>query len=169
MFLRQRKITAFGLSLLLAIPLFFSVAVLVKQKLIQHLREERFDMELSETVIVSPGEFHWVKKGKEVIIGDKLFDVESYKTEGNKIVLTGFFDVKESSLVQHIKKLAEQDDKSSNPFNLQVIKLLLSSAYTNDPEVTYKEYWKFISKQYYLFDENILVFSLQLISPPPRI
>ncbi len=169
MFFRLRKISAFGLLLLLAIPLFFSVALLVKQKLVQHLREERFDTELLETVVVSPGEFYWVKKGKEVIIGDKLFDVKSYKTEGNKILLTGFFDVKESSLVQHIKELAEQDDKSSNPFNLQVIKLLLSCAHTNEPEVTYKGYWEFISKQYYLFDEKIPVSSLQLISPPPRI
>lgn len=169
MFFRQRKITAFGLLLLLAIPLFFSVALLVKQKLVQHLREERFDTELLETVVVSPGEFYWVKKGKEVIIGDKLFDVESYQTEGNKIVLTGFFDVRESSLVQHIKELAKQDDKSSNPFNLRVIKLLLSCAYTNELEVTYNGYWEFVSKQYYLFDEMTPVSSLQLISPPPRI
>lgn len=169
MFLQQRKITSFGLLLVLTMPLFFSVVVLLKQKIIHHLREQRFETELLKTVIVSPGEFHWVKKGKEVIIGDKLFDVKSYKTDGNKIVLKGFFDVKESNLVQHIKDLAEQDDESNSPFNIRVLKLLLSSTYTKDIELTYFGYWKFISKQYYLFEEMIPVSSLPLISPPPRV
>ena len=168
MFIRKKKITAFGLLLLVAIPLFFSVAFLVKQKIIHYLREERFDTELLQTITVSPEEFHWVEQGKEIMIEGKLFDVESYKTEGNKVLLTGFFDDKEDELMKHVKELTEQKDKSKSPFSQQVLKLLLSPAYTNHSEITYDLNWKIISQQYYPFTEIIPAAASHCLTPPPR-
>ena len=168
MFLRQKKTTAVGLLLLVAIPLVFSVVVLVKQKIIHYLREERFDTELLQTITVSPEEFHWVKQGKEIMIDGKLFDVESYKTECDKVLLTGFFDNKEDKLVSHMTELAQQKDESNSPFSQQILKFLFSPACTNHLKITYGGNWKFISQQYYPFDEMIPDASSHSISPPPR-
>ena len=44
MYQAHRKITASGLLLLLAIPLFFTVSIIVKQKIIRYQREERLEI-----------------------------------------------------------------------------------------------------------------------------
>ena len=68
----MRKITkryaASGLILLLAMPLFFSVAALIIQKKIQHHNKERLETETLQTITISRDDLHWVKPGKEVAL-----------------------------------------------------------------------------------------------------
>lgn len=167
MFIPPKKITAFGFLLLVAIPLFFSVAVLIKQINIHSLREERLNTEWLQTITVLPGEFHWVKPDREVMIDGKLFDVKSYITEGSNVLLTGFFDEKEDNLVNQIKDLEQQKNRSTGSLSHIAVTYLFSITYTNHSEITYEGDWKFISQQYYLFDEMLLnTPALSLIHPP---
>ncbi len=163
-----KKISTFGLVLLITLPLVFTVVILVKQKIVQLQRNARFDKEILQTVIVSTENTYWVKPGKEILLDGKLFDVKSFKTAGNKTSLTGFFDHKEDKLVKRIVELARHKNKSGNPFNNLVIPFLFFPFFMNPAEITYEGTWRFISQQYYLFDEMIPSARSYSLSPPPK-
>ena len=126
-----KKISTFGLVLLITLPLVFTVVILVKQKIVQLQRNARFDKEILQTVIVINEKNYWVKPGKEILLDGKLFDVKSFKTAGNKTSLTGFFDHKEDKLVKRIVELARHKNKSGNPFNNLVIPFLFFPFFMN--------------------------------------
>ena len=135
MYRYKNIITAFVLLQILAIPLLFSVSVLVKQQIAQSLRNEKFSKEILQTITVSSATIYWVKPEKEVLFNGKLFDVKSYTKNGNSISLTGFFDDKEDKLVQQIVKLALQKNQSGSPFSQPAIKFLFFPAYAIQHEI----------------------------------
>ena len=163
-----KKISAFGLLLLVAIPLIFSLTVLVKQKVLHYQRNKKFDKEILQTITVSRENIYWVKPGKEILFDGKLFDVKSFTTDGNSISLLGFFDHKEDKLVQQIVKLAKQKNQSGSPLSNTGIKFLFFPVYINQSEITQTRSWKFISQQYYSFDEMIPVAPGHSLAHPPR-
>jgi hypothetical protein len=165
----KKIITAFVLLLILAIPLLFSVLVLVKQQVAQYQRNEKFSKEILQTITVSSAAIYWVKPGKEILFNGKLFDVKSFVAKGSSISLTGFFDDKEDKLVQQIVKLALQKNQSGSPFSEPAIKFLFFPAYNiNQHEINCEEgCWKFVSQQYYQFDEMIPTAPCRLPIHPP--
>ena len=164
----KKIITALVLLLLLAIPVLFSVTVLLKQKIVQYQREERLGKERLQTITVSSKNIFWIKPGKEVLFDGKLFDVKSFKTEGGIISLTGFFDNKEDILVQQILKLTKHRKQSGGPFNEHAIKFLFFPVYISQQLINCEEgYWKFIPKQYYSFAEMIPIAPCRSLLHPP--
>lgn len=143
------------LLLILAIPIFFSVLVLVKQQIAQSQRNEKFSKEILQTITVSSAAIYWVKPEKEILFNGKLFDVKSYTKNGNSISLTGFFDHKEDKLVQQIVKLALQKNQSDSPFSQPAIKYLFFPAYVIQHEMISELNWKFIMQSYHQYDEVI--------------
>lgn len=166
--LRDRKhITVLGLLLLMVMPLFFSVAVMVKQKILQFQRMERFETEAIQRISVSPEKLLWVKDGKEVIIEGELFDVESYEQQGNKILLTGFYDNKEEKLVKDIKDIY-QNNKAESPFNRAVTKFLLVPFYLEPGSSSLLNSWQTITRRFSNYTEPISTGCHAAVSPPPR-
>ena len=155
MYRLKKIITAFVLLLILAIPLFFSVLVLVKQQIAQSQRNEKFSKEILQTITVSTSAIYWVKPGKEILFNGKLFDVKSYTKNCNSLSLTGFFDHKEDKLVQQIVKLALQKNQSGSPFSQPAIKFLFFPAYAIQHEINAELNWKYISQPYHQYDEVI--------------
>lgn len=149
----KKIITAFVLLLILAIPLLFSVSVLVKQQVAQSQRNEKFSKEILQTITVSTSAIYWVKPEKEILFNGKLFDVKSYTKNGNSISLTGFFDDKEDRLVQQIVKLALQKNQHGSPFSEPAIKFLFFPAYVIQHEINTGLNWKYISQPYHQYDE----------------
>ena len=163
----KKIITAFVLLLLLAIPLFFSLLVLVKQQIAQSQRNEKFSKEILQTITVSTSAIYWVKPEKEILFNGKLFDVKSYSKIGSSISLTGFFDHKEDKLVQQIVKLALQKNESGSPLGQPAIKFLFFPAYAIHHEIISELNWKYISQPYHQFDEMIPVAPCRLPTHPP--
>ena len=162
----KKIITAFVLLLILAMPLFFSVLVLVKQQIAQYQRNEKLSKEILQTIMVSSAAIYWVQPGKEILFDGKLFDVKSFVTKGSNITLTGFFDHKEDKLVQQIVKLALQKNQSGNP-GQHAIKFLFFSAFACQHEITSEICWKLVSQQYHQFDEMIPAAPCRLPVHPP--
>ena len=163
----KKIITALVLLLILAMPLFFSVLVLVKQQLVQYQRNEKFSKEILQAITVSSTAIYWVKHGKEILFDGKLFDVKSFVTKGSNITLTGFFDHKEDKLVQQIVKLALQKNQSGSPFGQPAIKFLFFPAFACQHEITSEICWKLVSQQYHQFDEMIPAAPCRLPVHPP--
>ena len=152
----KKQFTAFALLLLVALPVFLSVGIFIKQQLVQQQRTQRFKTELLETFTIKAEKVDWVEVGKEIRVDGKLFDVESFKVSGANIIFTGFFDGKEDKLVQQIVKLEKQKNQSENPLGQSVIKFLFFSVYYGLNNFTIDGgNWQLVSQQYQPFFEII--------------
>ncbi len=164
----QKRITAIGFMLLLAIPICLSVVFIVKQKVLQSTIQARFGKELIQTITVSKKNITWVKKEKEIIVEGKYFDVMYYNTSGDDVVLTGFYDNKEDKLVKEIKKLIRQKKANNSSANQLVINFLSPIICFSYTEITYNSTWRFISNQYHLFDEHLTAAPIAVLLHPPQ-
>ena len=163
----RKHITALGLLLALAIPLIFSVTLLVKQKILHFERNKKFEKEVLQTISVPVESIYWVKAEKEILFEGKLFDVKSHNREGDIIYLLGFFDHKEDELVKQIVDL-NRKNPSKSPFSTAAIKFLFYPVYINQPQVAVNDHWKLVSKRFYLFDEIVPVSTGQALFHPPE-
>src|SRR5215204_4648800 len=93
-----KKISAFFLLLTGAMPLLFTLFFLVKQQVIRYTMKEKLEKELLHTITVSKDEVVWAIYNKEIIVGDKLFDVKSFSEEGGLYFFIGLFDAEETAL-----------------------------------------------------------------------
>jgi hypothetical protein len=165
---RKKQITALGLLLLVAMPLILSVGIFIKQKLIQLQRRERFETELVQTITVPAEKIYWVKQGKEILLNGKLFDVKSFKTAGDNIILTGFYDHKEDKLVKHITNLIHDDDDSRRPPNQFIIKFLCFPVYKDVTVFTLQSNWQIIHHQFPDYTEALSSPDFAAALPPPK-
>jgi hypothetical protein len=164
-----KKITASGFLLLVALPLFFSVATFVEQQFVQHQRNRRLNTELLQTITVSSASIYWVKPGKEILHDGKLFDVKSFKTVGNKIALTGFYDHKEDKLVKNLKEIIQEKNESGSPTSQLSIKFLFAPVYKNEPaSFTLQDTWQIINRQFSEYAALICDLSYPAPTPPPK-
>jgi hypothetical protein len=168
MLIVKKQLTAFALLLLVALPLFFSLGIYIKKQLIQHRRAERFKTELLVVVNLKASEVNWVKPGKEIQVGGKLFDVKSYKANGSNIVFTGFFDSKEDKLVRHARLIQQQKTKSDNPINQSVAKFLFLPIFKEPTGFTIQNNWFFIFNVFPKYMESLSSIPYPTIAPPPK-
>ena len=167
MYQGQKQLTAFGLLLLLAIPLFFTVGIIVKQKIIQQQQQERLESESLQTITISTENLHWIKPQKEALVDGKLFDVRSFKKEEDHISLTGFFDSREDKLVQNIKDLVHQKNRSEGPFSELALKFLLVPVYSEPTSFSLHESWQIVDRQFSTYSEVVVTgFGPATIHPP---
>lgn len=164
----KKQLTAFGLLLMVALPLFFTLGIFIQQQLVQQQREERFKTELLEVVAVKVENVNWIKLGKEVLVDGKLFDVKSFKIKGSNIFFTGFFDSKEEKLVTHIREMQRQKTESGNPLNQIAIKCLFLPNYKESAVILIQNNWQFITKQFPVYSESTTVMSYPAVAPPPK-
>jgi hypothetical protein len=164
----KKQLVAFGLLLLVALPLVLSVGLLIKQKIVHFKREQRFGTELSKTVIISIEKQYWTKQEKEIMIDGKLFDVESIKKVGNTLELTGFFDQKEDKIVNHIKVIEQQKDNSNSPLNYLTVKFLFLPNFKEFTAFSIQNNWRIITRQFSLYAESLSNMAYPAVVPPPK-
>jgi len=61
----------------------------------------------------------WIKKGKEIMVNGKLFDVKKIVKENGQLIVTGLFDDEETAIENYLKR---QSQGTQNSF---VIRFLL--------------------------------------------
>jgi hypothetical protein len=164
----RKQPAAFVLLLLVALPLILSVGLFIKQKVLRYQREQRFVTELSQTVIVSVENISWIEEGKEILIDGNLFDVKSVKKAGKNLLLTGFFDNKEESIVKHIKDTEQQKNDSGSPLHQLSIKFLFLANYKEFTAFSIQNNWHFITAQFPVYAEAISNMAYPAIAPPPK-
>jgi len=105
----QKKILAFSNAACSnCAAIIFFAAFLVKQKLIENEMEERLETASLQTITVNSTHVQWLKKNKEVLINGNLFDVHTYTTKGNTVILTGLYDKDEDQLHEQLKDFMQQ-------------------------------------------------------------
>lgn len=160
-----RKISVVGLALLIAMPLVFTAGILVKQKIIQFHRKERLETEQLQTISIAAENIRWVKKGKEILVDGKLFDIKHLEKKNNKMIFTGFFDNEEDGLYDQLNKTAKDKNRPS-PFTT-VVSFLLTPYYNEPLSGNFPLNWQLHSKEYFTYTEKIPAHPVSDIIHPP--
>ena len=105
-------------------PLLFTLFFLVKQQVIRYEMKEKLEKEFLHTITVPKEKVTWVKYDKEIIVGDKLFDVKSFSEKDGLCVFIGLFDDEETALNDFLEK--DTDDKNENELLGQLFQCLQS-------------------------------------------
>lgn len=163
-----KKITALGFLLLAVMPLFFSVGILLKQKIIHFQRKERLEREAIETITISSEKIYWIKPGKEILVDGKFFDVKSFVSEGKTVSLTGFFDDKEDNLVKHMKDFYQDKSRPGNSFAIIAVKFLFTPVYNEPCNLFIENPWHIIPSGFSAYTEVILTGFSPDFTPPPE-
>lgn len=121
--LLRTKILSVLFLLIFAVPMLCTVAYLAAVKINTHEMQEKLEKSSLQKVSVNPNELVWVKKGKEVLINGKLFDVKSAEIINGKTQLTGLFDTTEDEIVKKISALESSKNDASSPVYSMLIKL----------------------------------------------
>ncbi len=164
-----KKILAFVLVLLLAIPLLYAVFILAKQQVLKFNAREKFNTGIMQTISLSKDHIKWVKKGKEILISGKYFDVKSYQTVGDQVLFTGYYDHKEDKLVNRLKQFFKLKTGSENQADLTAFKYIFFPTYSPQPAIAIGINWKITSTAFYTYQEQLSTCSSPVFIPPPQL
>jgi hypothetical protein len=166
---KRKKILAFSMLLIVAVPLVFFIGFIVKERMIKKEMRDNLETSSLKTIIVNEAEVQWADENKEVIINGNLFDVKTYIIADGKITLTGLFDTDEVKLHSQLENFMQQKDSSNTPLNQMAFKFLFSPLYINSEVASYQNTMQIISPQYLPFIENSLPENyLSKSGPPPK-
>jgi hypothetical protein len=163
----KNKIIAFVLLLIVAIPVFLSLEFLLKENIIQQEADAKMETIVLKSVRIPAAKLIWLRKGKEVLIDGKLFDIKSFKTENGLVTLLGFYDDKETKLLDEYKNIT--DNNTNNPLSELAFKFLFSTVYNSSFEMAYTANWHAVLNRYYSFDDMLPAAPTLAFIQPPRL
>ncbi|MBP6022694.1 hypothetical protein [Ferruginibacter sp.] len=162
-----RKITGIFLLLLVAVPLFFSIGFIIKQKSIQAEMKQQLKTALLQTVVVPARDVKWVKKGKEILVYGHMFDVKTSVKSGENIVFTGLYDEDEQKLHKDLKGFMDNNDEESAPLNELLAKFFSTAVTIAAIDYNTTAEWKHIAAQYFYPSEKIpFAYGISIYQPP---
>jgi hypothetical protein len=147
-------------------PVLFSLYFTIQRKKIRHESKERLEVSMLQTIRLKKDDFTWEKKGKEIRIGKKFFDVKSIKEENGICIITGLYDEQEDLLHEQLQNSQqEQDNPSQNKLCNFFFHFYYSIPSSEDSETAIR-----LSKTSYLNYFSLLLPSPygETLSPPPN-
>ena len=122
----NKKIATIFLLVLALAPLFYVVTVQIKQHSIQQRMKEELEEKVLHSITLKSSQIHWIREGKEIAVGNKLFDVKSitYKKDGTAVI-RGRFDEDETALVQQLQKNQKENNSQGAKQLAQLFQLML--------------------------------------------
>jgi len=110
---------------MISAPVIFPFLLQSRQRSIQHQMKERLEESILHTITVAEHDLRWVKEGKEIALGNKLFDVKTIASGSNgNFILTGLFDDEETMLLNQMKKKQQEEESNGNKQLTQLFHLL---------------------------------------------
>lgn len=159
----RHSISVFFLALLM-LPFLLHFSLLARQSRIRHRMEHELEVSKLHTLELKNEEIRWAKPGKELWIGDRLFDVESVSAGKNKTVFTGLFDNEETDIRNLVNRQHDQDKSGATKFiSLLSIAQVLQPVQT-DPSLP--TYLKNTAKATFIAGKLSPAFTAQPTPPP---
>jgi hypothetical protein len=116
----MHKPIAVLLLILAATPYFYYGLMQHTQEQLKHEMEERLEQSLLQSITIGERDVKWAEEGKEIWVGDRLFDIKSVTYHNHHYIFTGLFDEKETALVKNVR---EQQQRENSPGSALIIKL----------------------------------------------
>ena len=162
-----KKITVFLLLAMLMAPLSYTYIFQAKQVRVQRKMKKQLQGNMLHSLVMSKEHLIWVKPGKEILVGDKMFDIKTigYRADGT-VHITGLFDHEESFLYAQLKKTRKDETNRNNRQLVQLFQLMqaLPQNLTEQDSSTLP-----IALQRPRYSENLLPSPFHsILTPPPQ-
>lgn len=119
-----KKMASILFILLGTTPWLFVFIFLIRQEAIRHEMKEELEKDIPKQVLVIPdNDIQWVKKGKEIFVHGRMFDIKTMLSRDGLTTFSGFFDDQETALK---KQLTEGWNKNAPQRNLLLAQLIFS-------------------------------------------
>ncbi len=162
---RVKKIIIFHLLALTIMPVFFSFYFTIHQDIIRHQMEERLENTFLQIIQIKKADLVWVKKGKEIRVGNRLFDIKSINEKNGVCEIKGLYDADEDLLHEKLNKTQRNTKQQSQQLVIDFFFQLYTSSEMNLNEVLAVG----ISTKYSNYFEILLPSpASELLSPPPN-
>ncbi len=163
----KKRIPVF-LLLVIFMPLLVTLSLLVSRQIIHYQMLEKIESKNLTTLLIKKSNLQWIRKGKEIAVEGKLFDVKDISLKGNEYIVRGLYDEKEIKLAQLVKKM--QSEPNRTPLHLLVSKIvslvLFAENNTDWQDVAATQ----LSRKYPLQNTgNFHSYCPALIAPPPKV
>ena len=164
--LAAKLISTILLLVLTTVPVSYLFIFHAHQRRIRHEMKDRLEHEMLHTVTIPKSELRWVKPGKEIALGENLFDIKTLTELHNGMVrLTGIYDFEETFVVKQMKKTQDDDAAKGNKL-MQIMQLLQSSPGTIYDEVYC--YGQSLSEWFIINDARLSSPFRSILTPPPQ-
>lgn len=128
--------------------------------------KEKLETGFLHTITLNEKDIVWVKKNKEIRIGNSLFDIKSIIKVKNKILVTGLYDHEESEIEQVIGELS--GNNRSTQFTLNGLFSVLQNIFYNS---TYFEIPAAINippGKSIFYISSLMKMPRRVLTPPPQ-
>ncbi len=163
---RLKKIIIIHLLVLIIMPVLFSFYFTIHQGIIHHQMEERLENTLLQIIQIKKAELVWVKQGKEIRVGNRLFDIKSIKEKNGVYEIKGLYDTDEDLLHEILNKTQRNTEQQSQQVFLNFFFQLYTSLTTRFAEVFTNEISTEFSNH---FSIQLPSPTIELLSPPPNV
>ena len=167
--MHKKDITLIFLLLLAAMPQLFSVCSLIEKKIIEYSMVKRLEQENLQTVTIDAASVIWLKKDKEILINGEPFDIKTIIRNGNKIVVSGLFDIREKELKQKLQAYQQEEGKSASTNNSLLLLIFTTWYQVNEPINFTLSFLIHKRQAWQKYQDKIGSLSHEIITPPPRL
>ncbi|ULQ56322.1 hypothetical protein KJS94_16860 [Flavihumibacter rivuli] len=99
-----RKLLGIALLFLATLPIIAALLLPIRKWIVEHEWKERLELGSMVTVELRKGSYTWVRPGKEIRIGNRMFDVKETRTSGNLVYFKGIYDDQEAAIEAAIRQ-----------------------------------------------------------------
>jgi hypothetical protein len=98
-----KKITSLLLILLVLLPSLFIFFVAAQREKIRHSMKEKMEEHLLHSITIQNDDIVWVKPGKEIRIGEQMFDIKHINRGEHTTTFLGLYDEEETMLNKQVR------------------------------------------------------------------
>lgn len=163
---RVKKIIILFLLALTIMPVLFSFYFTIHQGIIRHQMEERLENTFLQIIQIKKADLVWIKQGKEIKVGNHLFDVKSIKEKDGVCEIKGLYDTDEDLLHEQLNKTQRNTEQQSQQLIIDFFFQLYTSLTTCFTEIFTNEITTGFSNH---FSIHLPSPTVELLSPPPNV
>ncbi len=161
-----KHITSGFMLVLAAMPLVYILFVRFQQQSIRKNMNERLETEVLQTLAVPENNIIWIKKGKEILVNGRMFDIKSTHLQNGVYVFKGLYDERETALLKQLQK-NQQNGSSENKLFVQLFQFLQSFYHNQQPEFAFCENMDF--ENFFAKTPSLHSGFVTILSPPPQV
>ncbi|MEQ1676705.1 MAG: hypothetical protein ABL876_08395 [Chitinophagaceae bacterium] len=128
--------------------------------------KEQLEKKLLLTITVNKEDVQWVKSGKEILLGNRMFDIKSYELRDGYYTFTGLYDDDETLLLQQLRDSQQKEKKTGNKYLVQLFQLLQTPCESLQPYIISSSPDGML--QYYSDRSRLPSLYSTILTPPPQ-
>jgi hypothetical protein len=160
---------AFIMLMIVGAPLCIFSFLWAKQIYIQHQMEEKLETAALKTIEIDNISFVWVKKGKEIVVNNKLFDIKTFTEKDGTTIFTGLYDSDETEIKKVLNNITQNETDKNNPTKLSLLKLAFSPMIKNDSFLEINIVLTTSKAHYSVFKAYPIKQLISVATPPPLV